>query len=80
MGRAIKELPAGMLDEDAGDFSGAAAKEVRLRMDLTEGLSLPTCCLVKWVNGCRLDSVSIHLMCAGDVDETRVRCARFNPG
>lgn len=28
VGRAIKELPAGMLDEDAGDFSGAAAKEV----------------------------------------------------
>ncbi|GAQ78439.1 Nucleoside diphosphate-sugar hydrolase of the MutT (NUDIX) family [Klebsormidium nitens] len=28
VGRALKELPAGMLDDDEGDFSGTAAKEV----------------------------------------------------
>lgn len=31
IGRSILELPAGMLDDDAGDFTGTAAREVRFR-------------------------------------------------
>ena len=30
VGRAILELPAGMMDEDVGDFVGTAAREVGL--------------------------------------------------
>jgi hypothetical protein len=39
VGRLILELPAGMLDDDKGDFVGTAAREVSLSLSLSLSLS-----------------------------------------
>jgi len=38
VGRLILELPAGMLDDDKGDFVGTAAREVSLSLSLSLSL------------------------------------------
>ena len=40
VGRIILELPAGMLDDDKGDFVGTAVREVSLSLSLSLSLSV----------------------------------------
>jgi hypothetical protein len=42
VGRLILELPAGMLDDDKGDFVGTAAREVSLSLSLSLSLAQNT--------------------------------------
>jgi hypothetical protein len=43
VGRLILELPAGMLDDDKGDFVGTAAREVSLSLSLAQNTRIRMC-------------------------------------
>lgn len=43
IGRLILELPAGMLDDDKGDFVGTAAREVSLSLSQNKYVSIYKC-------------------------------------
>ena len=70
VGKAILELPAGMLDDDAGDYLGTAAKEVFTHTQaidvvlgiLSESVSSWTLLLVVSVYvGCVVQILHAHL-------------------